>query len=427
MAIAWRRGCGWTMRCPTIAWDLIAGVAMSRLLIAACLAVALSASAARAEISDGVVKIGVLTDESGNFSALSGPGSVLAAEMAIADFGGAVAGKPIELIHADHQNKTDTGVQIARQWYDAEHVDAIVDVPNSAIVLAVQQLARERGRVLLVSGGGTADLTGKACSPTGVHWTWDTYAFATGTAKALLAQGLKDWFFVTADFAFGQAMQRDASQIIEAGGGKVLGSVKHPLGTPDFSSFLLQAQASKAPVVALANGGGDTVNAVKQAEEFGLTKGGQKLAALAIYITEVHAIGLGGAKGLQLTTAWYWDRTDATRAWAKRFFARHGAMPTQTQAGVYSAVTHYLKAIAATGSDDGRIAVDKMKATPISDFFAEQGRIRADGRMVHDMYLVEVKQPSESHYPWDYYKILRTLPGDEVFRAPIDDCPLNHR
>ncbi len=400
---------------------------MLRHLAAACLVLPWLAGAAAAQISDDVVRIGVLTDETGNFSALSGPGSVLAAEMAVADFGGTVAGKRIEVIHADHQNKTDVGVQIARRWYDADGVDVIVDVPNSAIVLAVQGLARERGKALLVSAGGTADLTGKACSPTGVHWTWDTYSFATGSAKALLAQGFKDWFFLTADFAFGQAMQRDATHFIEAGGGKVVGSVKHPLGTSDFSSFLLQAQASKAPIIALANGGGDTVNAVKQAEEFGITKGGQRLAALAIYITEVHAIGLAGAKGLQLTTAWYWDRTDASRAWSKRFLARHGAIPTQTQAGVYSAVTHYLKAIAATSSDDGRTVVAKMKTIPIADFFTEKGRIREDGRMVHDMYLVEVKQPSESRYPWDYYKIVRTLPGDEVFRPPIDDCPLNKK
>ena len=400
---------------------------MMKRLFAACLVVPWLAGAAAAQISDDAVRIGVLTDESGVFSALSGPGSVLAAEFAIADVGGKVAGKRIELIHADHQNKTDIGVQIARRWYDADGVDVIVDVPNSAIVLAVQELARERGRALLVSGAGTADLTGKACSPTGVHWTWDTYSFATGTAKALLAQGFKEWFFVTADFAFGQAMQRDATQIIEAGGGRLVGSIKHPLQSPDFSSFLLQAQASRAPIIALANGGSDTVNAVKQAEEFGITKGGQKLAALAIYITEVHAIGLAGAKGLRLTTAYYWDRTDATRAWSKRFFARHGAMPTQTQAGVYSAVTHYLKAIAATGTDEGRAVVARMRATPINDFFAENGRIRPDGRMVHDMYLVEVKQPAEQRYPWDYYKIVRTLPGDEVFRPPIDDCPLVRR
>jgi branched-chain amino acid transport system substrate-binding protein len=397
---------------------------MIRLIAAAGVAWLLAGGAALAQISDDVVRIGVLTDETGNFSALSGPGAVLAADMAVADFGGTVAGKRIELIHADHQNKTDLGVQIARQWYDADGVDMIADVPNSAIALAVQGIARERGRALLISGSGTADLTGKACSPTGIQWTWDTYAFATGTAKALLDQGYKTWFFLTADFAFGQAMQRDATTMIEAAGGTVVGSVKHPLQSADFSSFLLQAQASKASIIALANGGSDTVNAVKQAEEFGIMRGGQKLAAMAIYITEVHAIGLAGAQGLQFTSAFYWDRDDATRAWSKRFFERHRAMPSQTQAGVYSSVTHYLKAVAATKSDDGKTVIDAMRAMPVNDFFAAGGRIRPDGRMVHDMYLVEVKTPAESHYPWDYYKIVRTLPGDAVFRPPIADCPL---
>jgi len=397
---------------------------MIRLIAVAGLGWLLGGGAALAQISDDVVRIGVLTDETGNFSALSGPGAVLAADMAVADFGGTVAGKRIELIHADHQNKTDLGVQIARQWYDADGVDMIADVPNSAIALAVQGIARERGRALLISGSGTADLTGKACSPTGIQWTWDTYAFATGTAKALLDQGYKTWFFLTADFAFGQAMQRDATTIIEAAGGRVVGSVKHPLQNADFSSFLLQAQASKASIIALANGGSDTVNSVKQAEEFGIMRGGQKLAAMAIFISEVHAIGLAGAQGLQFTSAFYWDRDDATRAWSKRFFERHGAMPSQTQAGVYSSVTHYLKAVAATKSDDGKTVVDAMRAMPVNDFFAAGGRIRPDGRMVHDMYLVEVKTPAESRYPWDYYKIVRTLPGDQVFRPPIADCPL---
>ena len=382
-------------------------------------------AAATAQISGDVVKIGVLTDQSGNFSSLSGTGSVLAAEMAAADYGGTVAGKPIEIINADHQNKTDIGLQIARRWYDVDGVDAIVDVPNSAIVLGVQEIAKERNRVLLVSGGGTADLTGKACSPVGIHWTWDTYSFAVGSARALLEQGNDTWFFLTADFAFGAAMQRDATNVIEAGGGKVLGAVKHPLQSADFSSFLLQAQNSGAKIVALANGGSDTINSVKQAAEFGLTERGQKLAALAIYITDVHAIGLKGSQGLVLTTAFYWDRNDETRAWSRRFFARHGAMPTQAQAGVYSAVMHYLKAIAATGTDEARAVVTRMKATPVDDFFARGGKIRADGRMVHDMYLAQVKKPEESHYAWDYYKILRTIPGDQAFRPLSEsECPL---
>ncbi len=382
-------------------------------------------AAATAQISGDVVKIGVLTDQSGNFSSLSGTGSVLAAEMAVADYGGMVAGKPIQVINADHQNKTDVGLQIARRWYDVDGVDAIVDVPNSAIVLGVQDIAKERNRVLLVSGGGTAELTGKACSPVGIHWTWDTYSFAVGSARALLEQGNDTWFFLTADFAFGAAMQRDATKIIEAGGGKVLGAVKHPLQSADFSSFLLQAQTSGAKIVALANGGSDTINSIKQAAEFGLTERGQKLAALAIYITDVHAIGLKGAQGLVLTTAFYWDRDDETRAWSRRFFARHGAMPTQAQAGVYSAVMHYLKAIAAIGTDEARAVVTRMKAMPVDDFFARGGQIRADGRMVHDMYLAQVKRPDESRYAWDYYKILRTIPGDQAFR-PLgeSECPL---
>ena len=382
-------------------------------------------AAATAQISGDVVKIGVLTDQSGNFSSLSGTGSVLAAEMAVADYGGMVAGKPIQVINADHQNKTDVGLQIARRWFDVDGVDAIVDVPNSAIVLGVQDIAKERNRVLLVSGGGTADLTGKACSPVGIHWTWDTYSFAVGSARALLEQGNDTWFFLTADFAFGAAMQRDATKVIEAGGGKVLGAVKHPLQSADFSSFLLQAQNSGAKIVALANGGSDTINSIKQAAEFGLAERGQKLAALAIYITDVHAIGLKGAQGLVLTTAFYWDRDDETRAWSRRFFARHGAMPTQAQAGVYSAVMHYLKAIAATGTDEARAVVTRMKAMPVDDFFARGGTIRADGRMVHDMYLAQVKKPDESHYAWDYYKILHTIPGDQAFR-PLgeSECPL---
>jgi len=394
------------------------------IMIGAVTLLGLSA-AATAQISGDVVKIGVLTDQSGNFSSLSGTGSVLAAEMAAADYGGTVAGKPIEIINADHQNKTDIGLQIARRWYDVDGVDAIVDVPNSAIVLGVQEIAKERNRVLLVSGGGTADLTGKACSPVGIHWTWDTYSFAVGSARALLEQGNDTWFFLTADFAFGAAMQRDATNVIESGGGKVLGAVKHPLQSADFSSFLLQAQNSGAKIVALANGGSDTINSVKQAAEFGLTEHGQKLAALAIYITDVHAIGLKGSQGLVLTTAFYWDRDDETRGWSRRFFARHGAMPTQAQAGVYSAVMHYLKAIAATGTDEARAVVTRMKATPVDDFFARGGKIRADGRMVHDMYLAQVKKPEESHYAWDYYTILRTIPGDQAFRPLSEsECPL---
>ena len=382
-------------------------------------------SGSKAEISSGVVKLGVLTDESGVFSSLSGEGSVEATRMAVEDFGGKAAGKSIEIIHADHQNKTDIGAAIARRWFDNEDVDVIVDVPNSAIVLAVQQLAKEKNCVLLVSTAGTAELTGKACSPVGVHWTWDTYAFAASSAKAIVQRGGNSWFFLTANFAFGEAMQRDATRVIETAGGKVVGSVRHPLNTTDFSSFLLQAQSTRAKIVALANGGSDLTNSIKQAEEFGIARGGQRLAALAAFITEVHAVGLASAQGLLLTTSFYWDRTEESRQWSRRFFARRGVMPTQAQAGVYSAVTHYLKAVDVLGSDEAKVVVAKMRDMPIHDFFADHGVIRVDGRMVHDMYLVEVKKPEELRYPWDYYKILQTIPGEEAFR-PISDseCPL---
>ena len=382
-------------------------------------------SGAKAEISSGGVKLGVLTDESGVFSSLSGEGSVEATRMAVEDFGGKAAGKSIEIIHADHQNKTDIGAAIARRWFDNEDVDVIVDVPNSAIVLAVQQIAKEKNRVLLVSTAGTAELTGKACSPVRVHWTWDTYAFAASSAKAIVQRGGNSWFFLTANFAFGEAMQRDATRVIETAGGKVVGNVRHPLNTTDFSSFLLQAQSSRAKIVALANGGSDLTNSIKQAEEFGIARGGQRLAALPAFITEVHALGLASAQGLLLTTSFYWDRTEESRQWSKRFFARRGVMPTQAQAGVYSAVTHYLKAVDVLGSDEAKAVVAKMRDIPIHDFFADHGIIRVDGRMVHDMYVVEVKKPEESRYPWDYYKILQTIPGEEAFR-PISDseCPV---
>jgi branched-chain amino acid transport system substrate-binding protein len=311
--------------------------------------------------------------------------------MAVEDFGSKAAGKPIEIIHADHQNKTDIGAAIARRWIDVDGVDAIVDVPNSAIALAVQEIAKEKNRVLLVSTAAIVDLTGKACSPVGVHWTWDTYAVASA-AKAIVSQGGDSWFFLTADFAFGQAMQRDATRIIEASGGKVIGSVRHPLGTADFASFLLQAQSSRAKIVGLANGGSDMTNSIKQAVEFGLARGGQRLAAIAAVITDVHAVGLADAQGLLLTTSFYWDRTEESRQWSKRFFAQRGVMPTQMQAGVYSAVTHYLKAVDALVGDEAKAVVAKMRDMPIHDFFADRGFLRADGRMVHDMYLVEVRR-----------------------------------
>lgn len=396
---------------------------MMRALIGAA-ALSFAAAPAIAQISDDVVRIGVLTDMNGNLSALSGKGSLIAAQMAAEDFGGNVLGKKIEIISADHQNKADIGAQIANRWFDVDKVDMIVDAPNSSVALAVQEIARQKGRVFIASAGGTAALTDKACSPTGIHWTWDTYSAAVSTAKAVIEEGGKSWFFLTADYAFGHAMEADVSRVVNASGGKAVASVRHPTNISDFSSFLLQAQSSGADVIALANGGNDTSNSLKQAQEFGLTKK-FKIAALAIFITDVHAVGAKSAQGLLLTTGFYWNRTDDSRAWSKRFFERHGAMPTMSQAGVYSAVMHYLKAIADTKSDQALVVVDKMKATPVNDMFATNGTIRQDGRMVHDMYLVQVKAPEEIKQPWDYYRILRTIKGEDAFR-PLSEsaCPL---
>jgi branched-chain amino acid transport system substrate-binding protein len=381
-------------------------------------------TAASAQVSNDAVRIGVLTDMNGNLASLSGKGSVVAATMAVEDFGGKVLDKKIEIVSADHQNKADIGTQIANKWIDVEGVDMIIDVPNSSVALAVQEVAKQKNRVFIASAAGTAALTGKACSPTGIHWTWDTYAAAVSTAKAIVDEGNKNWFFLTADYAFGHAMEADVSRIVKAQGGNVAGSVRHPTNTSDFSSFLLQAQASGADVMALANGGSDTSNSVKQAQEFGLTKK-FKIAALAIFITDVHALGPQAAQGLLLTTAFYWDRTPESRAWSKRFFERHGAMPTMSQAGVYSAVMHYLMAIAAAKTDQAAPVVASMKAAPINDMFATNGKIREDGRMVHDMYLVQVKAPADVKQPWDYYKVLRTVKGDEAFRSLSEsDCPL---
>jgi branched-chain amino acid transport system substrate-binding protein len=381
-------------------------------------------TAASAQVSNDAVRIGVLTDMNGNLASLSGKGSVVAATMAVEDFGGKVLDKKIEIVSADHQNKADIGTQIANKWIDVEGVDMIIDVPNSSVALAVQEVAKQKNRVFIASAAGTAALTGKACSPTGIHWTWDTYAAAVSTAKAIVDEGNKNWFFLTADYAFGHAMEADVSRIVKAQGGQVAGSVRHPTNTSDFSSFLLQAQASGADVMALANGGSDTSNSLKQAQEFGLTKK-FKIAALAIFITDVHALGPQAAQGLLLTTAFYWDRTPESRAWSKRFFERHGAMPTMSQAGVYSAVMHYLMAIAAAKTDQAAPVVASMKAAPINDMFATNGKIREDGRMVHDMYLVQVKAPGDVKQPWDYYKVLRTVKGDEAFRSLSEsDCPL---
>ena len=380
---------------------------------------------AGAQISDDAVKIGVLTDMNSLYSDATGTGSLIAAHMASEDFGGKVKGKPIDVIGADHQNKPDVGSNIARQWYDTGKVDAIVDVPTSSIALAVQQITREKNKVFLMSGPGASDLTGSACSPNGIHWTYDTYALSKVGGKAMVERGEDTWFFVTADYAFGHALERDAADVVKANKAKVLGAVRAPLNTNDFSSFLLQAQASRAKVIALANAGGDTQNAIKQAAEFGLQNRGQKLLALLFNITDAHSLGLATAQGMILTEGFYWAMDDASRAFSRRFLQRAGHMPTMIQAGVYSAVTHYLKAIDALGTDEGKAIVDKMKAMPIHDFFAKNGHIRADGRMVHDMYLVQVKTPSESKGEWDVYKILATVPGEKAYRPMSEGgCPL---
>jgi branched-chain amino acid transport system substrate-binding protein len=379
----------------------------------------------RAQISDDVVKLGVLSDMSSLYSDATGKGSLLAARMAVADFGGTVLGKPIEVVSADHQNKPDIGAAIARQWYDQDKVDAIVDVPTSSVALAVQQITREKDRVFLISGAGTSDLTGPACSPVGVHWTYDTYALAHVAGKAMVERGEDTWFFITADYAFGHALERDAAEVVKASGGRVLGAARVPLNTADFSSFLLQAQASGAKVVALANAGGDTQTAIKQAAEFGLQQGGQKLLALLIQVTDTHSLGLATAQGMMLTDAFYWDRDEATRAFAKRFYDTMHLMPTMIHAGVYSEVTHYLKAVAAAGTDEGKAVVAKMRALPIDDFFVHHGTLRPDGRMVHDMYLMQVKAPAESKGEWDVYKLLATVPGDQAYRPVArGNCPL---
>ena len=382
-------------------------------------------TAASAQISGDVVKIGVLNDMSGLYADIGGPGSVEAARMAIADFGGTVDGKKIELISADHQNKPDVGAAIANRWFDNDGVDAIVDVPTSSVALAVQEIARNKKKVFLISGAAASDLTGKACSPTSVHWTYDTVALANGTGGAVVKAGGNTWFFITADYAFGHALERDTRRVVEENGGRVLGSVRAPLNTSDFSSFLLQAQASKAKIIGLANAGGDTINSIKQAAEFGIVEGGQNLAGLLVFISDIHSLGLQAAHGLQLTEAFYWDQNDATRTWSKRFFDKMNRQPTMVQAGVYGAIMHYLAAIKATGSDDGTTVVKQMKATPVTDFMTKNGKIREDGTLVRDMYLFEVKKPSESKGPWDYYKQISVIPGEEAFKLQgPNQCPL---
>jgi branched-chain amino acid transport system substrate-binding protein len=398
---------------------------ITRILVLAVAAL-LAAGPALAQVSDGVVKIGVLTDQSSLYADLSGQGSVIAARMAVEDFGAAKKGLKVDIVNADHQNKADVGSQVARQWFDADKVDVIVDVPNSAVALAVNQIARDKGKALLVSGAASSDLSGKACSPNTIHWTYDTWALANGTGNAVVKTGGDTWFFLTSDYAFGHALERDTEAVVIKAGGKVLGKVRHPLNSQDFSSFLLQAQASKAKIIGLANAGGDTTNAIKQGAEFGIIKGGQQFAGLLVFVTDVHALGLEKAQGLMLTEAFYWDKDDKTRAFAKRFAELdRGIHPTMIHAGVYAAVTHYLKAVEAVKGDDGTKIIAKMKELPTDDPLFGKGTIRADGRKVHPMYLFEVKKPSESKGAWDYYKLRATIPVEQAFR-PLDqgDCPL---
>ena len=381
---------------------------------------------AQAEISDDVVKIGVLNDRSGLYADLAGEGSVIAAQMAVEDFDAAGKGIKVEIISADHQNKPDIGSGIARQWIDEEQVDVIVDVPTSSVALAVNEIVREKKKAFLVSGAASSDLTGKACSPNTIHWTYDTWELANGTGKAIVSTGGDTWFFITADYAFGHALERDTTAVIEANGGKVLGSVAHPLATADFSSFLLQAQGSGAKIIGLANAGGDTINSIKQASEFGIVAGGQNLAGLLVFLTDVHSLGLEVAQGLILTESFYWDLNDETRAWSERFAELNGGKhPTMVHAGVYSSVLHYLKAIEALQGDDGTEVIAKMKELPTDDPLFGKGSVRADGRKIHDSYLFEVKTPAESTGEWDLYKVRATVPAAEAFR-PLDqgECPL---
>ena len=379
---------------------------------------------ARAQISGDVVKIGVLTDLSGPAATATGPGSVAAAQMAVDDFGGKVLGKPIEVISADHQIKPDIAAGIASRWYDVDQVDLIVDVPVSAVGLAVQRVANEKKKLFITHSTGTADFHGKFCTPYAIQWVFDTHALAVGTAQEVTKRGGNTWFFLTADYAFGHALERDASQVVEQNGGKVLGAVHHPFATPDLSSFILQAQASKAKIIGVASGPPDNVNAIKLGGEFGIFQGGQQMAGLLVLITDIHALGLKAAQGLLLTTSFYWDMDDKTREWSKRYFAKMNRMPTMWQAGVYSSVIHYLKAIEATGTDDPLKVTAKMRETPVEDFFARNGKLREDNLMVHDLVLVQVKKPDESKYPWDYYQILTHIPGEQAFGPPNPACPL---
>ena len=395
--------------------------AFKRTVIGMAVATALSLGTAQAQVSDNLIKIGVLTDMSSLYTDLAGAGSVVAAKLAVEDSGIEKRGYKVEVISADHQNKPDVGSNVARQWYDVDKVDVIVDTPNSGVALAVSQITRDKGKAFLASGPGSSDLTGAKCSPNTVHWAYDTWMLANGTGTAITKGGGDSWFFISADYAFGAALERDTAAAVIKNGGKVIGGVKAPLNTQDFSSFLLQAQASKAKIIGLANAGGDTTNSIKQAAEFGIVKGGQKLAGLLVFLTDIHALGLQTAQGLTFTETFYWDQNDASRAFAKRFSALDkGIYPTMVHAGVYASVLHYLKAVEALKSDDGTKVVAKMKEMSTDDPLFGKGTIRVDGRKIHPAYLVQVKTPAESKAPWDYYKIVATIPADQAFRPLAD-------
>jgi len=400
---------------------------VTKLLTGVAAGALLAATAAEAEITGGKIVIGVMNDQSGLYADLAGPGSVEAARMAVEDFGGNLDGKPIEILSADHQNKPDIGSNIVREWIDRDGVDVVVDVPTSSVALAVSKVTADKDTALLINGAATTRLTNEDCQPTTVRYAYDTYALAIGTGRALVQEGGDRWYFLTADYAFGHSLEQDTSAVVKAEGGEVLGAVRHPLSSSDFSSYLLQAQASGANVIGLANAGTDTTNSIKQANEFGIVQGGQKLAALLMFLTDVDALGLDVAQGLTLTTGFYWDMDEETRAFAERFAKRRdGQHPTMIHAGVYSSIMQWLKAVQAIGDDGGKASVAQMrKAGPIDDFFAKGGTIREDGRMVHDMYLAEVKRPAESRGKWDYYRIVRTIPGDQAYQ-PLSEsrCPM---
>ncbi|MFB9266361.1 ABC transporter substrate-binding protein [Bradyrhizobium erythrophlei] len=396
------------------------GLSMFGTLAAALLA----SSAAFAQLSDDMVKIGVLTDMNGPASTPTGQGSVTAAQMAVDDFGGKVLGKPVTVIVGDHQLKPDIGAGIARRWYDVDQVDLIVDVPVSAVGLAVQYIANEKKKLFITHSTGATDFHGKLCSPYTMQWVFDTRALAVGTAQEVVKRGGDSWFFITDDYAFGHSLEKDASAVVAKNGGKVLGAVRPPFATPDLSSFILQAQASKAKIIGIAAGPPNNTNEIKTAGEFGIFAGGQQMAALLALITDVHSIGLSAAQGLLLTTSFYWDMDDKTREWSKRYFAKMNRMPTMWQAGVYSSVTAYLNAVKDSGTDDPLKVAAKMREKPVEDFFARNGKLREDNLMVHDLWLVQVKTPAESKYPWDYYKILTKISGDDAFGPPDPACPL---